>query len=63
MQSEVDPRDLIGRTLVSTDGGQIGKIQQAFVDDQSGVPEFAAVSTGLLGATEFRTARAGKLER
>ena len=38
-----------GRTLVDRDGDKIGKVDELYEDRQSGRPEWALVSTGLLG--------------
>jgi uncharacterized protein (TIGR02271 family) len=40
---------LEGRTLVDRDGDKIGKIDELYEDQESGRPEWALVSTGLLG--------------
>jgi uncharacterized protein (TIGR02271 family) len=38
-----------GRTLVDRDGGRIGTIDAIYLDDQTGQPEWALVTTGLFG--------------
>jgi uncharacterized protein (TIGR02271 family) len=38
-----------GRTLVDADGDKIGKIEDIYLDRQSGDPEWVAVKTGLFG--------------
>jgi uncharacterized protein (TIGR02271 family) len=38
-----------GRTLVDRDGDRIGTIDAIYLDDQSGQPEWALVTTGLFG--------------
>jgi uncharacterized protein (TIGR02271 family) len=38
-----------GRTMVDGDGDRIGTIEDIYVDDQSGQPEWALVNTGLFG--------------
>jgi uncharacterized protein (TIGR02271 family) len=40
----------IGRTLFDADGDRIGKIQDVYLDDQTGQPEWFAVSTGWFGS-------------
>jgi uncharacterized protein (TIGR02271 family) len=52
MQSNLDPSRLIGRTLIGRGGEKIGTIGQVFLDDQTGVPEFATVRTGLFGSRQ-----------
>ena len=44
------PEQLIGRTLVSTDGDKIGRIADVYLDDQTDAPEWLAVTTGLFGS-------------
>jgi uncharacterized protein (TIGR02271 family) len=39
-----------GRTLVDRDGGRIGSIDAIYLDDHTGQPEWALVTTGLFGA-------------
>jgi uncharacterized protein (TIGR02271 family) len=39
-----------GRTLLDRDGGRIGTIEAIYLDDQTGQPEWALVTTGLFGA-------------
>jgi uncharacterized protein (TIGR02271 family) len=41
--------DLQGRTLVDADGEKIGKIDELYYDQEGGQPEWALVTTGLLG--------------
>ena len=38
-----------GRTMVDRDGDRIGTIDNIYVDDQTGQPEWALVNTGLFG--------------
>jgi uncharacterized protein (TIGR02271 family) len=38
-----------GRTMVDRDGDRIGSIENIYVDDQTGQPEWALVNTGLFG--------------
>ena len=39
-----------GRQLVGGDGGQIGLIEEIYLDAESGDPEWALVHTGLFGS-------------
>ena len=43
---------LPGTTVYGSDGEKIGKAGQAYVDDQSGEPEWVTVNTGLFGTNE-----------
>jgi uncharacterized protein (TIGR02271 family) len=52
MERNLDPRQLMGRTLIGRGGDRIGTIGQVFLDDQSGVPEFVTVRTGLFGSRQ-----------
>jgi uncharacterized protein (TIGR02271 family) len=38
-----------GRTMVDRDGGRIGTIDAIYLDDETGQPEWALVTTGLFG--------------
>jgi uncharacterized protein (TIGR02271 family) len=44
------PEQLIGRTLMGSDGDKIGKIADVYLDDQTGKPEWLAVTTGMFGS-------------
>jgi len=49
--SDIDTvRGWRGRTLLDRDGGRIGTIEAIYLDDQTGQPEWALVTTGLFGA-------------
>jgi sporulation protein YlmC with PRC-barrel domain len=43
-------QDLTGRTALDSDGEKIGKIDQIYLDNESGQPTWVAISTGLLGS-------------
>jgi uncharacterized protein (TIGR02271 family) len=43
---------LPGTTVYGSDGEKIGRAGQAYVDDQSGQPEWVTVNTGLFGTKE-----------
>jgi uncharacterized protein (TIGR02271 family) len=49
MQTLQDVRTWRGRALVDPDGNKIGKIDDIYLDRQSGDPEWVTVKTGLLG--------------
>ncbi|MFF8387278.1 PRC-barrel domain-containing protein [Streptomyces kanasensis] len=53
MQSDIDPRSLIGRKAFDRDGRKIGTVDEVYLDDATGVPEWAAVRTGLFGRDAF----------
>ena len=45
-------RGIMGGTAVSAEGERLGKVGQVYLDDQTGQPEWAAVSTGLFSGRE-----------
>jgi len=47
--SQEQLQTIIGRTLKDTDGEKIGKINDVYLDDETGQPEWLAVNTGLFG--------------
>ncbi|MFB7474394.1 PRC and DUF2382 domain-containing protein [Kitasatospora sp. NPDC056184] len=53
MQTDIDPRDLIGHKAVDRNGDKIGTIDEVYLDDASGRPEWAAVRTGIFGRDAF----------
>ena len=52
MTTTQDLQSMIGQTAVDADGAKIGKIGQVYVDDQSGVPLWVTVATGMFGGKE-----------
>jgi uncharacterized protein (TIGR02271 family) len=50
--SEQDISTIIGSNAVDNDGDKLGKVGQVYLDDQTGRPEWATVSTGLFGTSE-----------
>jgi uncharacterized protein (TIGR02271 family) len=44
--------NLIGSTAVDADGQKVGKVGQIYLNDATGEPEWATVSTGLFGTRE-----------
>jgi uncharacterized protein (TIGR02271 family) len=50
--TEQDITTLIGSHAVDNDGDKLGKVGQVYLDDQTGRPEWATVSTGLFGTSE-----------
>lgn len=53
MQTDIDPRSLIGRKAFDRDGSKIGTIDEVYLDDATGEPEWAAVRTGLFSRDAF----------
>ncbi|MFH8341720.1 PRC-barrel domain-containing protein [Streptomyces sp. AM6-12] len=53
MQSDIDPRNLIGRKAFDRSGTKIGTIDEVYLDDATGVPEWAAIRTGLFSRDAF----------
>lgn len=49
MQTDIDPRQLIGRKAVDRNGTKIGTVDEVYLDDATGEPEWAAVRTGFFG--------------
>jgi sporulation protein YlmC with PRC-barrel domain len=52
MISEDQIRDIIGSALYASDGEKVGKIDQLYLDDATGRPDFATVAMGFLGGRE-----------
>lgn len=53
MQADIDPRTLIGRRAFDSNGVKIGTVDEVYLDDATGEPEWAAVRTGLFGRDAF----------
>ena len=53
MQTDIDPRNLIGRKAFDRNGVKIGTIDEVYLDDATGVPEWAAIRTGLFSRDAF----------
>lgn len=53
MQTDIDPRSLIGRRAVDRDGTKIGTVDEVYLDDATGSPEWAAVRTGFFTRDAF----------
>ena len=45
----VNVQDLIGRTAVDSAGEKVGKIEQVYLDNETGQPNWVAISSGLMG--------------
>jgi sporulation protein YlmC with PRC-barrel domain len=46
VQTDIDPRSLIGRRALDSSGCKIGTVDEVYLDDATGEPEWAAVRTG-----------------
>ncbi|WP_202237678.1 PRC-barrel domain-containing protein [Actinacidiphila reveromycinica] len=53
MRTDIDPRSLIGRRAFDRDGTRIGTVDEVYLDDATGTPEWAAVRTGLFTRDAF----------
>ncbi|MFI7388835.1 PRC-barrel domain-containing protein [Streptomyces sp. NPDC049813] len=53
MQTDIDPRTLIGRKAFDRTGSRLGTIDEVYLDDATGVPEWAAIRTGLFSRDAF----------
>ncbi len=53
MQTDIDPRNLIGRKAFDRSGHRIGTVDEVYLDDATGVPEWAAIRTGLFSRDAF----------
>ena len=59
MNDHIDASRLVGAQLVGAGQEKIGKIDQVFLDDESGTPQWVTVQTGLLGRHESFVPLAG----
>jgi uncharacterized protein (TIGR02271 family) len=50
--TQQDITTIIGSNAVDNDGDKLGKVGQVYLDDQTGHPEWATISTGLFGTQE-----------
>ena len=50
MSAMTDAYEWQGRTVIGSDGDKIGKIEEIYVDNASGQPEWALVNTGMFGS-------------
>ncbi|MFI5705324.1 PRC-barrel domain-containing protein [Streptomyces xanthochromogenes] len=53
VQTDIDPRSLIGRKAYDRNGHKIGTVDEVYLDDATGAPEWAAVRTGLFSRDAF----------
>jgi uncharacterized protein (TIGR02271 family) len=61
MSMQMDANQIAGRTAIGADGEKIGKVVQIYINDQSGAPEWVAISTGLFGHRESLAPLAGSV--
>lgn len=50
--SEFAPEDMVGHRVLDTEGHNVGKVKQVYVDEQTGDPTWASVHTGMFGMKE-----------
>ncbi|WP_016910432.1 PRC-barrel domain-containing protein [Streptomyces xiaopingdaonensis] len=53
MQTDIDPRSLIGHTALDRDGAKIGRVDEVYLDDATGRAQWASVRTGLFSRDAF----------
>jgi sporulation protein YlmC with PRC-barrel domain len=53
VQTDIDPRNLIGRRAFDRNGTKLGTVDEVYLDDATGVPEWAAIRTGLFSRDAF----------
>ncbi|MCM2577463.1 PRC-barrel domain-containing protein [Streptomyces meridianus] len=53
VQTDIDPRSLIGRKAYDREGAKLGTVDEVYLDDATGRPEWAAVRTGFFGRDAF----------
>ncbi len=58
-----DPSTMMGKTAVDSDGDKIGTIEQVYLNDASGQPEWVTVKTGMFGNKESFAPLAGATDR
>ena len=52
MTTPQDAQQFIGRTAVDSEGSKIGKISQVYLAEQTGMPVWLTVTTGMLGTRQ-----------
>ena len=52
MTNTQTPETYMGRTAVDAQGNKIGSVGQVYVNDETGVPDWITVNTGLFGMKE-----------
>ncbi len=59
MTNAQSPESYMGKNALDAQGGKIGSIGQVYVDDETGVPDWITVNTGLFGTKESFAPLAG----
>lgn len=52
MTTPQDVQQFIGRTAVDSEGSKVGKVGQVYLDDQTGMPLWVTVATGMFGTRQ-----------
>src|SRR5579863_3920263 len=52
MTNPQDVQQFIGRTAVDSEGSKVGKIGQVYLDEQTGMPLWVTVATGMFGTRQ-----------
>jgi sporulation protein YlmC with PRC-barrel domain len=63
VENDIDPRSLIGRKAFDRNGHKIGTVDEVYRDDATGVPEWAAVRTGIFSRDAFVPLAPSTLEK
>jgi uncharacterized protein (TIGR02271 family) len=50
MARDFTPQSLVGASVTGADGGRIGTVEEVYLDNESGQPEWVSVKTGLFGS-------------
>ena len=52
MTSPQDVQQFTGRTALDSEGSKVGKIGQVYMDEQTGMPLWVTVATGMFGTRQ-----------
>ncbi|WBB60797.1 PRC-barrel domain-containing protein [Streptomyces sp. WMMC500] len=53
VQTDIDPRSLIGVRAYDSNGDKLGTVDEVYLDDVTGAPQWAALRTGLFHRDAF----------
>lgn len=53
MQTDIDPQSLIGHKAFDSSGIKVGTVDEVYLDDATGAPEWASVRTGFFSRDAF----------
>ncbi|MEO3762540.1 PRC-barrel domain-containing protein [Streptomyces sp. B8F3] len=53
VQTDIDPRSLIGVRAYDSNGDKLGTVDEVYLDDATGAPQWAALRTGLFHRDAF----------